>query len=58
MKMKAQYDRGTVRHEYSPGDQVLALTPLVTSPFQAKFVGPYTVSEKISDVNYLVATPG
>ena len=53
-KMKVQYDRGTVRHEFSPGDQVLALAPLVTSPFQAKFVGPYTVSEKVSDLNYRV----
>ncbi len=58
VKMKAQYDRGTVRHEFSPGDQVLALTPLVTSPFQAKFTGPYTVSEKVSDLNYRVSTPG
>lgn len=58
MKMKAQYDRGTVRHEFSPGDQVLALTPLVTSPFQATFTGPYIVLEKVSDLNYRVATLG
>jgi len=29
----------------------------VGSPFQAKFVGPYTVAHQISDLNYLINTP-
>lgn len=29
----------------------------MTSPFQAKYVGPYTVSEKVSD-GYWLVTPG
>lgn len=41
----------------SPGDQVLALTPLVGSPFQAKFTGPYTVERQVSEKNYFIATP-
>lgn len=57
-KMKTYYDRGATRHEFSPGDQVLVVAPLVTSPFQARFVGPYTVSERVSEVNYRVSTPG
>ena len=43
--------------EFSPGDQVLALLPLVGSPFQAKFCGPNMVAKKVSDLNYLIATP-
>lgn len=56
--MKCCYDRRTACQEFRPGDQVLVLTPLVNSPFQAKFTGPYTVAEKLSDLNYMVATPG
>lgn len=44
--------------EFSVGDQVVALCPLVSSPFQAKYSGPYTVVERVSDQNYLIATPG
>lgn len=43
--------------QFSHGDQVLVLLPLVASPFQAKFHGPYTVSRQISEVNYLLDTP-
>lgn len=32
--------------------------PIVGSPFQAKYAGPYTITEKLSDLNYMVATPG
>lgn len=56
-KMKQHYDRRAVQKEFLPGDQVLALLPLVTSPFQAKFSGPYTVLEKLSELNYLISTP-
>lgn len=56
--MKAQYDRRAERHVFSPGDQVLALKPLVCSPFQARFSGPYMVKERVSDLNYLLVTPG
>ena len=57
-KMKKIYDRRVECQEFSPGDQVLALKPVVSSPFQAKYTGPYTVAKKISDLNYLIATPG
>lgn len=55
-KMKLLYDKKTERQLFSPGDQVLALLP-VWSPFQAKFSGPYTVLERLSELNYLIATP-
>ncbi|XP_039514899.1 uncharacterized protein LOC120469791 [Pimephales promelas] len=57
-RMKKMYDRHTERHEFSPGDQVLALMPIVGSPFQAKYTGPYTVAKKMSELNYVIATPG
>lgn len=56
-KMKSFYDRRAVEREFCEGDQVLALLPVVGSPFQAKFHGPYTVVKKLSDLNYLIATP-
>lgn len=57
-KMKKLYDRRSGRQEFSPGDRVLALMPIVGSPFQAKYSGPYTVTDKLSELNYLIATPG
>ena len=56
-KIKLGYDRRAERHVFSPGDQVLALMPLVSSPFQAKFMGPYTVIKQLSDQNYVISTP-
>ncbi|KAG1928985.1 zinc finger CCHC domain-containing protein [Pimephales promelas] len=58
-RMKSLFDRRTELRSFQPGDQVLALLPVVGSPFQAKFVGPYTVAH--SSVNddriELVSTP-
>ena len=56
-KQKRLYDRGAERRQFSPGDQVLALTPIVSSPFQAKFTGPYVVERQVSEQNYYIATP-
>ena len=56
-KMKKLYDRRAEHRQFSPGDQVLALTPIVSSPFQAKFAGPYTVERQVSAQNYLIGTP-
>lgn len=56
-KMKYLYDKKSEKRQFSEGDQVLALLPVVGSPFQAKFVGPYTVVRQLSELNYLIATP-
>ena len=56
-KMKHLYDRQSERRQFSEGDQVLALLPIVGSPFQAKFMGPYTVERQLSKLNYLISTP-
>lgn len=57
LKMKKRYDLKAERREFSPGDLVLALTPLVDTPFKAKFSGPYVVERKVSELNYVIATP-
>lgn len=46
------------RLEFSPSDLVLAFMSIVGLPFQAKYTSPYTVAHKVSDLNYVVATPG
>lgn len=56
-KMKKLYDRQVEKRVFLPGDQVFALLPIVSSPFQAKFSGPYSVVKKVSDQNYVIATP-
>lgn len=57
VKMKHLYDKRSEKRQFSEGDQVLALLPVVGSPFQAKFAGPYTVVSQLSELNYLIATP-
>lgn len=56
-KMKKLYDRQVEKHVFLIGDQVLALLPIISSPFQAKFGGPYSVVKKVSELNYVIATP-
>jgi RNase H-like domain found in reverse transcriptase/Reverse transcriptase (RNA-dependent DNA polymerase)/Integrase zinc binding domain/Integrase core domain len=57
-KMKARYDEQAVERGFSPGDKVLALLPVPGKPLQARYCGPYTVEKKLSDLNYVVNTPG
>ena len=54
--MRKWYDCRTEHHGFSPGDKVLVLMPIVGSLFQAKYTGPYNNAEKMSDLNYVVAT--
>lgn len=56
-KMKSIFDQHAERRVFAEGDCVLALLPLVTSPFQARFSGPYEVLKQLSDLNYLISTP-
>ena len=34
------------------------LLPVPQNHLQAKFFGPYTIEKKLSDLNYIVHTPG
>lgn len=56
-KMKRLFDRKAKVREFEPGSQVLALLPVEHNSLQAKFMGPYEVHQKLSDVNYLIKTP-
>ena len=57
-KMKIRYDENAKDRNFEPGDKVLALLPIPVRPSQARYYGPYTVDKKLSDVNYIVNTPG
>lgn len=48
IRMKRLYDQRSEAHQFSEGDQVLALLPIAGSPFQAIFAGPYTVVRRQS----------
>jgi hypothetical protein len=55
--MKTWYDKKAHSREFKPGDQVLVLSPVQGSPLQAKYSGPYEVSRRVGDLNYVVKTP-
>ena len=56
--MKSWYDENAKERNFQPGDRVLALWPIPGKPLQARYYGPYTVDKQISDINYIVNTPG
>lgn len=56
-KMKRLFDRRAEKRQFSVGDQVLVLVPLVESPFEAKFFGPCKVIRQVSEQNYLIEMP-
>ena len=57
-KMKLHFDENAQNRNFDPGDKVIALLPIPGRPLQARYYGPYTVEKKLSDVNYIVNTPG
>lgn len=44
--MKCLYDCMVKHRVFESGDQVLVLRPIVCSPFEAKFDGPFVVKQK------------
>lgn len=56
-KMKSRYDKKSVARSFQPGDSVLVLLPVPSSPMHARFSGPYVIEKKLSDTNYAVLTP-
>lgn len=57
-KMKQWYDRKARVRTFCAGDKVLVLFPVQGHPLKARYHGPWEIEKKISDVNYLVRTPG
>ena len=56
--MKRWYDENAKERKFMPGDRVFALLPIPGKPLQARYYGSYTVDKQISDVNYIINTPG
>ncbi|XP_063061560.1 uncharacterized protein LOC134454470 isoform X2 [Engraulis encrasicolus] len=56
-KMKQVYDRKTELRSFKTGDLVMVLLPVVSSPFQARYAGPYKILRCYRNDNYVVATP-
>ncbi|XP_047478502.1 uncharacterized protein LOC125031660 [Penaeus chinensis] len=57
IKMKSSHDLKSQTRVFSPGDKVLLFLPIPGNPLKSKFIGPYVVSHKVSDYNYVVQTP-
>ncbi|XP_069169570.1 uncharacterized protein [Procambarus clarkii] len=55
--IKGRYDRRTKQREFQVGDLVLVCTPTITGSLSARFVGPYPVVKKVTNLNYLLSTP-
>lgn len=55
--MKKWYDRKAVVREIQPGDEVLVLLPVPGSVLTARFSGPYKVSKRLSETDFVIHTP-
>ncbi|XP_076030368.1 uncharacterized protein LOC143018665 [Oratosquilla oratoria] len=55
--MKTNFDSKALVREFKEGDLVLAYIPISGSPLSAKYHGPYKISKKLSDSNYVISTP-
>lgn len=56
-RMKKLFDRRAEHRVFAVGDRVLALLPVVGSPLQAKFSGPYKIIRCGQNDNYTLSTP-
>ncbi|KAL6477782.1 hypothetical protein MHYP_G00136170 [Metynnis hypsauchen] len=55
--MKRSFDKRAVARQFQPGDKVMVLLPIPGPSLSAKFSGPYSVEEKLSDTDYIIRTP-
>lgn len=46
-----------VRRQFSPGEKYLFCSLLPAPHFQAIFVGPYDVKQRVNNENYVIKTP-
>ena len=56
-KMKIWHDKKARDRQFKVGDKVLALLPIPYQPLQARYSGPYAITQKVSKVDYVIATP-
>ena len=57
-KMKRLYDRKVQKLSFKPGDKLLVLLPVPGNVLKARYQGPYEVERKVSDLDYVIKTPG
>ena len=55
--MKTWYDKNARNRVFEPGEKVLVLFPVSGHALQARYIGPYEIENRVSDVNYVVKTP-
>lgn len=55
--IKYVFDQKARQRQFSPGDQAMCLLPVVGSPFQARFSGPGTVKQKVSEQDHIISMP-
>jgi len=56
-KMKTWYDKKARDRSFRVGERVLVLLPIPQHPLQARYCGPYVVTKKIGELDYVIATP-
>ena len=54
--MKVKYDHKAKECSFQIGDEVMVLLP-VPGQLKARYVGPYRISRKIGNLNYVLETP-
>ena len=55
--MKLWYDKKAKLRKFQVGDKVLKLLPFQNHTLQARYCGPYLVSKKVNDVDYVISNP-
>lgn len=56
-KMKSRYDVKSKSRAFDPGDKVLLFLPIPGHALKSKYSGPYIVSQRLTNLNYVVHTP-
>uniref|UniRef100_A0A3B3WI04 Gypsy retrotransposon integrase-like protein 1 n=1 Tax=Poecilia mexicana TaxID=48701 RepID=A0A3B3WI04_9TELE len=56
-KMKGWFDIKASNRHFQPGDKVLVFLPVEGASLQARYSGPYVVTRKVSDTDYIISTP-
>jgi hypothetical protein len=56
--MKLWFDKDARKRGFKPGDKVLVFLLIPGRPLHARYFGPYGIESNLSDVNYVVTTPG
>ena len=55
--MKTWYDKKAKTRSFKAGNKVLILMPMPGNALQAKYMGPYLVEKRMSELVYAVITP-